>query len=257
MTIIHPTAIVDPSAAIGDESYIGPYCIIGPNVSIGLRNHLSSNVIIGKNTILGTDNKISPYAVLGTDPQDLKFSGEDTYLYIGSHNTIREFVTINRSNQKDENTNVGNNNLLMEYVHIAHNCQIGNNIVIANAVNLAGHVHIGDWAILGGLTGVHQFVHIGTHAFVGGASAIKKDIAPYTRGQGNPYRTVGLNSVGLMRKGFSSEVLEGIKNVYKLFYESSLNTTQALKKVEELGNLSPEQMVFVDFVKNCDRGLST
>jgi UDP-N-acetylglucosamine acyltransferase len=257
MSVIHPTAIIDPTAKIGGDCEIGPYCLIGPNVILGDRNHLISNVVIGKNTTLGSDNKISPYAVIGTDPQDLKFSGEETFLVIGSHNTIREFVTINRSNQTEEATVVGSHNLIMAYAHIAHNCQVGSHIVIANAVNLAGHVHIHDYAILGGLSAMHQFVKIGTHAFVGGASAIKKDIAPYTRGQGNPYETVGLNSVGLMRKGFSSDTIAGIKRVYKLFYESKLNTSQAKAEVEKLGELSPEQQIFYDFVLNCERGLST
>lgn len=257
MTFIHPTAVIDPQANIGEDCYIGPYCIIGPNVTLGDRNHLFSNVIIGKNATLSTDNKISSYAVLGTDPQDLKFGGEETHLVIGSHNTIREFVTINRSNQVEEATVVGDHNLIMEYAHIAHNCQIGNHIIIANAVNMAGHVHIHDWVTIGGIVGIHQFVHIGTHAFVGGMSALKKDIAPYTRGQGNPYETVGLNSVGLMRKGFSSDTVAGIKKIYKLFYESKLNTTQALQATAELGELTPEQQTFVDFVKSCDRGLST
>ncbi len=257
MTTVHPTAIIDPLAKIGSDCYIGPYCIIGPDVILGDRNHLFSNVVIGKNTTIGTDNKIYAYAVLGTDPQDLKFSGEETKLIIGSNNTIREFVTINRSNQLEESTVVGDYNLLMEYVHIAHNCQIGNHIVIANAVNMAGHVHIQDWVSIGGIVGIHQFVHIGTHSFIGGMSAIKKDIAPYTRGQGNPYETVGLNSVGLMRKGFSSETVAGIKKIYKMFYENNLNTTQALQAVELLDELSTEQKIFVDFIKNCDRGLST
>jgi len=257
MTSIHPTAIIDPLATIGADCQIGPFCIIGPHVILGERNHLFSNVIIGKNTTIGKDNNIFAYAVLGTDPQDLKFGGEETQLFIGSHNTIREFVTINRSNQSEESTVVGDHNLFMTYAHIAHNCQIGSHTIIANSVNMGGHVHIHDWATIGGIVGIHQFVHIGTHAFVGGASAIKKDIAPYTRGQGNPYETVGLNSVGLMRKGFSSETVAGIKRVYKLFYESNLNTTQAMQAIEQLGELSPKQQVFVDFIKNCDRGLST
>ncbi len=257
MTEIHPTAIIDPSAVIGQDCQIGPYCQIGPNVVLGEGNLLSSNIIIGKNTTLGSDNRISPYAVLGTDPQDLKFSGEETCLTIGSHNTIREFATINRSNQAAEATVVGDHNLIMEYAHVAHNCQIGSHVIIANAVNMAGHVHIQDWVTIGGVVGIHQFVKIGTQAFVGGMSAIKKDIAPYTRGQGNPYKTVGLNSVGLMRKGFTSEAIAGIKRVYKLFYESKLNTTQALQAASELGELSPEQKVFLEFVRSCERGLST
>ncbi|GAB1366163.1 acyl-ACP--UDP-N-acetylglucosamine O-acyltransferase [Candidatus Cloacimonadaceae bacterium] len=257
MIQIHPTAIVEEGAVIADGCVIGPYCRIGKDVVLGTGNHLISNVIIEGHTTLGEGNKISPYAVLGTDPQDLKFKDEPTRLRIGNHNTIREFVTINRSNQMAEDTVVGDKNLIMEYVHIAHNCQIGSNCVIANVVQFAGHVHVHDFATIGGATAVHQFVHIGTQAFVGGASAIKKDIVPYSRGQGNPYKTVGLNSVGLMRKGFSNETIAGIKEIYNLFYRSGLNTTQALAKAAELDSLSPEQLTFIEFVKRAERGISS
>lgn len=256
MTQIHPTAIIDPKAQIGEDCQIGPYCMIGPDVVLGKGNKLTSHVIIDGVTTIGDHNKIFSYAVLGTDPQDLKFSGEPTRLRIGNHNTIREFVTINRSNKADEDTVVGNNNLLMEYVHVAHNCHVGSNCIIANTVQMAGHLVIGDFATIGGASAIHQFVHIGAHAFVGGASAIKKDIAPYTRGQGNPYKTVGLNSVGLMRRGFSNECIAGIKAMYNLFYRSGLNTSQAMAQAEEMTDLTPEQQLFVDFVRNADRGLS-
>ncbi|PKN80805.1 MAG: acyl-[acyl-carrier-protein]--UDP-N-acetylglucosamine O-acyltransferase [Candidatus Cloacimonetes bacterium HGW-Cloacimonetes-1] len=256
MTIIHPTAIVDPNAKIGSDCFIGPYCTIGKNVVLGDNNYLVSSVVIDGYTTIGNGNKIFPFAILGTDPQDLKFKGEATRLNIGDNNTIREFVTVNRSNQMEEDTNVGSNNLLMEYLHVGHNCQIGNGCVIANAVQLAGHVHIHDNAIIGGQTAIHQFVHIGTHSFVGGASAIKKDIVPYTRGQGNPYKTVGLNSVGLVRKGFSNEQVAAIKAIYNLYYRKGLNVSQATENVGSLGNLTVEQTVFLNFVKNSDRGLS-
>jgi len=255
MSKIHPTAIIKDGAKIGANCEIGAYCVIGENVVLADNNILHHNVILDGHTTIGSGNKIFSFAVLGTDPQDLKFSGEPTRLKIGDNNTIREFVTINRSNQMEEDTVVGSNNLLMEYVHIAHNCQIGNNCVIANVVQFAGHVHVHDFAIIGGVTAVHQFVHIGTHAFVGGASAVKKDIVPFSRGQGNPYQTVGLNSVGLMRKGFSNEVIAGIKEVYNLFYRSKLNTSQALAEAEKLP-LSEHQKIFVDFVKTADRGIS-
>lgn len=257
MTQIHPTAVIQEGAQIGENCQIGAYCNIGPNVIIGSNNQLLSNVIIAGHTTIGDGNKISPYAVLGTDPQDLKFKGEPTRLRIGHNNNIREFVTINRSNQMEEDTVVGNNNLLMEYVHIAHNCQIGSYCVIANVVQFAGHVHVADCATIGGITAVHQFVHIGTHAFVGGASAIKKDVVPYSRGQGNPYKTVGLNSVGLMRKGFSNETIAGIKAIYNLFYRGGKNTTQALEAALNMENLTPEQLIFLDFVKHAERGIST
>ncbi|HNX37178.1 MAG TPA: acyl-ACP--UDP-N-acetylglucosamine O-acyltransferase [Candidatus Cloacimonadota bacterium] len=256
MMTIHPTAIIAQGAQIGDNCEIGPYCIIGENVVLGEGNKLISHVIIEGDTHLGQGNVIHPYAVLGTDPQDLKFNGEPTRLRIGSNNTIREFATINKSNQMEEDTVVGSRNLIMEYVHIAHNCQIGNNCIIANAVQMAGHIHMADFAIIGGQSAVHQFVHIGTQAFIGGASAIKKDIPPYTRGQGNPYKTVGLNTVGLMRKGFSSEVLAAIKDIYNLFYRKGLNTSQAMAQADLLTDLLPEQKIFIEFVKNAERGIS-
>jgi UDP-N-acetylglucosamine acyltransferase len=257
MSTIHPTAVIHPGAVIGEDCVIGPYCNIGANVVLGANNNLANNVIIDGYTTIGEGNKIFSYAVLGTDPQDLKFKGEATRLRIGSNNTIREFVTINRSNMMEEDTVVGDGNLFMEYVHVAHNCQIGSFCVIANVVQFAGHVHVHDYATIGGVTAVHQFVHIGTNAFVGGASAIKKDIVPYTRGQGNPYKTVGLNSVGLMRKGFSNETIAGIKEIYNLFYRSKLNTTQALEKALAMENLSPEQLKVIDFVQHAERGIST
>ncbi|PKN72523.1 MAG: acyl-[acyl-carrier-protein]--UDP-N-acetylglucosamine O-acyltransferase [Candidatus Cloacimonetes bacterium HGW-Cloacimonetes-3] len=257
MSSIHPTAVIHPGAVIGEGCIIGAYCNIGANVVLGANNNLANNVIIDGYTTIGEGNKIFSYAVLGTDPQDLKFKGEATRLRIGSNNTIREFVTINRSNMMEEDTVVGSNNLLMEYVHIAHNCQIGSFCVIANVVQFAGHVHVHDYATIGGVTAVHQFVHIGTNSFVGGASAIKKDIVPYTRGQGNPYKTVGLNSVGLMRKGFSTDTIAGIKEIYNLFYRSKLNTTQALEKALAMDNLSPEQLKVIDFVQHAERGIST
>lgn len=257
MTRIHPTAIVDPNAVIGEDCVIGPYCIIGPNVVMGKSNHLIAHVVIDGDTHIGDENRIFSHAVLGTDPQDLKYSGEPTRLRIGSRNVIREFATINRANIMEEDTVVGDDNLLMEYVHVAHNCQVGSHCIIANTVQMAGHIVVHDWATIGGATAIHQFVHIGTHAFVGGASAVKKDIAPYTRGQGNPYKTVGLNSVGLTRKGFTSATVEAIKEMYNLFYRSGLNTSQAIAKADAMEGLIPEQKTFLEFVRNAHRGLST
>lgn len=256
MSSIHPTAIIHPGAVIGEGCEIGPYCQIGPEVFLGRDNELHSNVIIMGQSQLGDGNRIFPYAVIGTDSQDLKYRGEKTGLRIGDRNIIREFVTINSSSDPDEPTLVGNDNLLMTYIHVAHNCHIGSGCIIANSTQLAGHVVIGDHASIGGMTAIHQFVHIGTHAFVGGASAVKKDIAPYTRGMGSPYKTVGLNSVGLMRKGFSSQTLAAIKEIYKLFYRQSLNVSQALDTVSTWPALIPEQQIFIDFVRSSERGLS-
>lgn len=256
MSFIHPTAIIHPGALIGEGCEIGPWCQIGPDVVLGRKNILHSNVIIMGLAEIGDANRFFAYAVIGTDPQDLKYRGEKTGLKIGHRNTIREFVTVNRSNQAGELTLVGDDNLLMEYVHVAHNCNIGSGCVIANSVQMAGHLVIGDQVSIGGLTAIHQFVHIGTQAFVGGASAVKKDIAPYTRGMGNPYKTVGLNSVGLLRKGFSSESLAALKQIYKLFYCQGLNVSQALAEASKWPALTPEQQIFVDFVRSSERGLS-
>ncbi|NLO43349.1 MAG: acyl-ACP--UDP-N-acetylglucosamine O-acyltransferase [Candidatus Cloacimonetes bacterium] len=255
MSIIHPTAIIKEGAILGKNCEIGANCYVGEHVVMGANNIMYSGAIVDGYTTLGDGNKIFSYAVVGTDPQDLKYNGEPTRLRIGNNNSIREFATINRSNGMEEDTVVGNNNLIMEYVHIAHNCQIGSHCVIANVVQLAGHVHVHDYVTIGGVTAVHQFVKIGTQAFLGGASAVKKDIVPFSRGEGNPYRTVGLNSVGLMRKGFSKEEIAAIKEIYNLFYRSKLNVSQALEAAAEM-KLTELQRVFVNFVKESDRGIS-
>jgi UDP-N-acetylglucosamine acyltransferase len=256
MTNIHPTAIIEEGAVIGENCNIGPYCNIGKYVVLGANNHLIANVTISGHTTIGDGNKIYPYAVVGTEPQDLKYKGEPTRLRVGSNNTIREFVTINCSNEMDEDTVVGDNNLLMEYVHIAHNCQIGSHCVIANIAQCGGHVHIDDYASVGGLTAIHQFVHIGSYAFVGGASAINKDIVPFSRGQGNPYQSVGLNTIGMVRKGFSNETIAKIKEIYNLFYRSGLNISQAMEKALQIPDPTPEQIIFIQFVQNAERGIS-
>ncbi|MCF7858965.1 MAG: acyl-ACP--UDP-N-acetylglucosamine O-acyltransferase [Candidatus Cloacimonetes bacterium] len=256
MIKIHPTAIVDPKAIIGENCSIGPYCIIRENVVLGDRNELVSNVLIDGHTTIGNGNKFFHSAVIGTDSQDLKYNGEPTQLIIGNGNTFREFCTVNKSATMDEPTRLGDNSLLMAYSHIAHNCILGNNLIIANAVNLAGHIHIHDNVIIGGMVALHQFVKVGTYAFIGGKSGIKKDIPPYTRGEGFPYKVMGLNSVGLKRRGFSSEAINSIKDIYKLFYRSGLNTSQAMEKALLIPNLTKEQNVFLDFVKKSERGIS-
>ena len=255
MKNIHPTAFVHPQAKIGENVQIGPFCIIGENVQIGDDCKLVSGVVIDGNTIIGKGNKFFHAAVIGTNPQDLKYKGEPTQLIIGDNNIFREFVTVNRSATMTEATTVGNNCLIMAYAHIAHNCQIGNNAIIANAVNIAGHVHIHDFVTIGGMTAVHQFVKIGKYAFVGGVSGVKKDVPPYTRGEGMPYKAIGLNSVGLRRKGFSSDKIEAIKQIYKLFFQSSLNVSQALQKISGWKELTAEQKEFVEFVRNSERGI--
>lgn len=256
MTEIHPYAIVNPKAEIGENVEIGPFCIIGPNVILGDNCTLFSNVIIDGNTTIGSGNRFFHSTVIGTIPQDLKYKGEPTRLIIGDNNTFREFTTVNLSATMDEPTRIGDNCFLMAYSHIAHNCQLGSNLIIANAVNLGGHVHIHDFVTIGGMTAIHQFVIIGKYAFIGGKSGLKKDVPPFTRGEGFPYQIIGLNSIGMQRKGFSDQQIAAIKKVYKVFYNSGLNTSQALQKVAEISELTYEQKIFVDFIKNSERGIN-
>jgi len=256
MTKIHPTAIVSSKAVIGDNCVIGPFCIVHDNVKMGDNNELVSSVIIDGHTTIGDGNKFFHSAVIGTDCQDLKYHGEPTQLIIGNNNTFREFCTVNKSATMDEPTQIGDNGLFMAYSHVAHNCILGNNLIIANAVNFAGHIHIHDNVIIGGMVALHQFVKVGIYAFIGGKSGIKKDIPPYTRGEGFPYKVMGLNSVGLQRRGFSSETIKSIKDIYKLFYRSGLNTKQAMEKALAIPDLTKEQKIFLDFIKNCDRGIT-
>ena len=256
MQNIHPTAIVHPNAKLGKNTKIGPFCTIGENVVMGDNNELISHVVIDGHITIGSNNRFFPFCTVGIMCQDLKYKGEPTRTVIGNNNQIRECVTIHASGTMDEDTVVGNNCLIMAYAHVAHNCQIGNNVIMSNAVNLAGHVHVHDSAIIGGLSAVHQFVKIGTQAFIGGASAIKKDIPPFTRGQGMDYKIAGLNSVGLMRQGYSEEVISGLKKLYRLFYRSKLNVSQALIEAEKMAPFSKEQESFIDFIRKSERGIS-
>lgn len=256
MVEIHPSAIVSKEAIIGENVKIGPFCIVGPNVQIGDNSVLETSVRLDGYTTIGKNNHFHHSAVVGTACQDLKYKGEPTKLIIGDNNTFREFVTVNPSATLDEDTTIGNNCLFMAYCHIAHNCHVGSNVIMANVATLAGHVTVGDFVTIGGLSAVHQFVKIGDYSFIGGMSGVKKDVPPYIRGEGMPFKPHGLNSVGLQRRGFSSDSIEKIKQVYKLFYHSQLNVTQALEKIPELGELSVEQQKFVEFVQKSERGIA-
>lgn len=257
MVDIHTSAIVDPKAQLGENVKIGPYCTIGPDVKIGDNTELISHVVVGGHTTIGKNNKLFPFCSIGMVPQDLKYCGEPTRVIIGDDNHIRECVTIHLSASMDEDTTLGNNNLIMAYAHIAHNCHVGNFVIMANSVNLAGHVTVNDYVTIGGVSAIHQFVKIGSYAFVGGTSGVKKDVPPYTRGQGmGHYKVIGLNSVGLSRKGFSNETIEGIKKVHRLFYQSKLNVSQALEEALKIENPTPEQLNYINFVQNSERGIS-
>lgn len=252
---IHPTALIDDAAELGEGVTVGAYTVIGPNVTIGARSRIASSVLIEKDTTLGDDCTVAHGAVLGTDPQDLKYRGEPTQLLIGDRTVVREYATVNRGTSALGHTRIGSDCLLMAYVHVAHDCQIGNHVIIANAVNMGGHVTIEDWATVGGMTPIHQFVRIGAHAFIGGASRVAKDVPPYVKASGSPLQLYGLNSVGLQRRGFSDDVRRELKRAYRLFFASTHNTTQALQRGREELHPYPEVEAFLAFFAQSDRGV--
>ncbi|MEI7591406.1 MAG: acyl-ACP--UDP-N-acetylglucosamine O-acyltransferase [Deltaproteobacteria bacterium] len=253
---IHPTAIVSSDAEIASNASIGAYCVIGPSVTIGENSIISNHVVIESHTDIGENCCIYQFTSIGGKPQDLKYEGEETRLIIGNNNTIREFVTINRATIADIGmTFIGNDNLIMAYCHIAHNCKLGNNIVMSNAASLAGHIHVDDYAIIGGLSGVHQFTKIGAYSFIGGASAVVKDVPPFVLVSGNTAKPYGLNLVGLQRRGFSEETIEALKVAYRLVYRSSLRVEVAINAINQEIPNCPEVKLFIDFIKNSDRGI--
>jgi len=253
---IHPTAIISPGAIIEESVEIGPYSIVGSDVQIGKDTSIGPHVVIEGQTEIGNNCHIFQFSSIGAVPQDLKFRGEKCKVIIGNNNTIREFVTIHSSTSADIGmTCIGDNNLLMAYCHVAHNCKLGNNIVMANAANLAGHIHVEDYAIIGGLTGVHQFTRIGCHSIIGGASAVTQDIPPYVTVSGNRAKPYGLNLIGLKRRGFQEESIKALKKAYKIIYRSALLLSAALEKVKEEVDDLPEVRHFVEFIENAKRGI--
>lgn len=255
MSFIHPSAIVSPKAELDDAVKIGPYAIIESNVAIGAGTEIAAHAVIGSGTTIGKNCRIFSGAVIGTEPQDLKFKDEKTFVTIGDHTTIREYATVNRATNHSYYTRVGSHCLLMAYSHVAHDCQIGNNVVIANAVNMGGHVIIGDFAGIGGLTAVHQFVKIGAHSFTGGGLRIHKDVPPYILAMGEPLRFGGLNVIGLKRKGFSEDALKNLRQAFKILYRSNLTKNQAVKEIEDTLGPIPEIENLVRFLQSSDRGI--
>ncbi|MCK5652974.1 MAG: acyl-ACP--UDP-N-acetylglucosamine O-acyltransferase [Gemmatimonadetes bacterium] len=254
---IHPSAMVDPGAQLDAGVIVGPWTMIGPNVRVGAGTEIGPHVLIEKDTDVGEGCRISQGAVLGTDPQDLKYGGEDSRLVVGDRTVIREYATLNRGTAASGETVVGNDCMLMAYSHIAHDSVIGSNVVIANAVNMAGHVLIEDWAIVGGLTAIHQFVRIGAHAFVGGATRASQDVAPYCRVAGSPAKLYGLNSVGMERRGFTDEMKRELKKAYRIVFQSSLNISQALARAHEELRIYPEIEHFLSFIEASERGMTS
>ncbi len=254
--MIHPTAIVNPEAQIGSEVLIGPYCRIGDRVRIGSGCRFDSHVIVEGPTTIGENNHFFPFGTIGLQPQDLKFQGEDTFLTIGSHNVFREYVNIHRGTQGGGgHTVIGNHNFLMVYAHVAHDCHLGDHIIMANAATLAGHVTIEDHATVGAFSGVHQFCRVGTHGYVGGYSVITKDVLPYSKtvSERNT-RALGVNTIGLERKGFTAAQIQNIKEAFRLLLQSKLNTTQAVEAIQA-GIHAPEVQTLLDFIKTSSRGV--
>jgi UDP-N-acetylglucosamine acyltransferase len=254
---IHPTAIVDPSAIIGSGCKIGPYAVIGANVELGDHCQIGAHAVLEGPTRIGSQNHIFQFASVGTAPQDLGYKGEPTALEIGSHNTLREFVTVNRGTEKGGGmTRIGSHNLLMAYCHVAHDCRIGNQVVMANAATLAGHVCIEDHAILGGLCAVHQFARIGSHAILGGGTMAPLDIPPYMMAAGNHASLHGINVRGLARRGISRETILQIKRAYRILFRSGQRLDDAMEEVRKRGLDAPEIAHLLDFIQNSKRGIT-
>ncbi len=256
---IDETAIVHPSAELDHGVEVQPFAIVGPGVRIGANTRVGPRVLIEKDTTIGTDCRLSNGAVLGTDPQDLKYEGEETVLRVGDRTVVREFATVNRGTAASGRTVIGSDCLLMAYCHIAHDCELGNHVVVANATNMGGHVCIEDWATVSGMVAIHQFVRVGAHAFVGGGSRIRQDVPPYCRvvGYSSP-KLYGLNSVGLERRGFSAELRRSLKRTYRILFQSGLNMSEAIERVEQDPKLSqPEVGYFLDFIRNSTRGITS
>lgn len=256
MSKIHASALVDPGAELDEGVEIGAYSVIGPRVRIGKGSRVRSHVVIEGNTTLGEGNLIFQFASVGSVPQDLKYRGEDSQLIIGSHNTIREFVSLSPGTAGGGMvTRIGDHNLLMMYCHIAHDCILGGHNIIANGATLGGHVLIEDYVIVGGLVGIHQFVKVGTSAILGAGSMVSKDIPPYCNATGDRAHLKGLNLEGLRRRGFSKERIEGLKKAYRIIFQSGLRVRDAVKKVKEEIPHSPEVEHLTRFVENSKRGI--
>ncbi|MDD4979407.1 MAG: acyl-ACP--UDP-N-acetylglucosamine O-acyltransferase [Gallionella sp.] len=254
--MIHQTAIIHPNAKLAADVEVGPYSIIGEHVEIGAGTVIGPHVVINGHTRIGKNNHIFQFCSLGEIPQDKKYAGEPTRLEIGDNNTIREFCTFNLGTIQDGGlTSMGNDNWIMAYVHIAHDCHVGSHTIMANGATLAGHVYVHDWVIIGGLSGVHQFVRIGAHAMTGFQSRITQDVPPYFTVAGNPVEAHGINSEGLRRRGFDAAAIASIKNAYKTLYKSGLSFTDAQTAIQEQVAAHPELNLLVEFLASSQRGI--
>ncbi len=260
MSRIHATALVALRAELADDVSVGPYAVIGADVRIGPGSSIGPHCVVEGHTTIGRDNRIFQFASIGAEPQDKKYAGEPTRLEIGDRNTIREFVTINTGTVQDVGlTALGDDNWIMAYVHIAHDCRIGNHTIIANATQLGGHVHLGDWVFLGGLSGVHQFVRVGAHAMTGFQTRLSQDLPPYVTAAGNPASATGINAEGLRRRDFSPERIAQVKQMHRLLYRQGLTLTDGVNAIAALqGQLEGSDddiALMLDFLAHADRGI--
>ncbi len=255
--MIHPTALVDPTARIGKNVSIGAYSIIGADVSIGDDCWIGPHVVISGPSRIGSGNRIYQFSSIGEAPQDLKYNGEPTLLEVGDRNVIREYVTFNRGTVSGAGkTSIGNDNLFMAYVHVAHDCIVGDHAILANAASLAGHVEVGDHAILGGFTSVHQFTLIGQHSFCGLGTVVAQDIPPFTTAAGNRARSAGINKEGLKRRGFSADLIRALHKTFRTMLKSRLTREQALQEVQMLRAEYPQVDELVQFILDSKRGVT-
>jgi len=252
---LHQTALISKKASIGEDVKIGPFSIVEDDVEIGDGSMIDSHVSIKSGARIGKNVKIYHGAAIAGPPQDLKFGGEKTELILGDNTVIREFVTLNRGTKAHGRTEIGKNCLFMAYSHAAHDCVIGDNVILANSVQMGGHVQIGDWAIIGGGTVIHQFSLVGEHAMVGGGFRITQDIIPYTLVAGYPLKCLGLNSIGLKRRGFSDETIGELKKMLRYLMSTKLNTTQAMAKIDSEIKKIPEVVKVLEFIRRSERGV--
>ena len=260
MSRIHPTALVDAGAELADDVEVGPYAVIGAHVRIGAGSAIGAHCVVEGHTTIGARNRIFQFASIGAAPQDKKYRDEPTRLVIGDGNTIREFVTINTGTTQDAGvTTVGDDNWIMAYVHIAHDCRVGSHTIIANATQLGGHVHLGDWAFLGGLSGVHQFVRVGPHAMTGFQTRLSQDLPPFVTAAGNPAQATGINAEGLRRRGYSAERIAQVKRMHRALYRQGHTLAAAIGEIEGWRGALPEGdadiALMLGFLGQAERGI--
>jgi UDP-N-acetylglucosamine acyltransferase len=254
--MIDSRAVISPQADIASDVHIGPFSVIGADVTIGAGTWIGPHVVINGPTCIGMNNKVYQFASLGDAPQDKKYNGEPTRLEIGDRNVFRESVTVNRGTTHDKGvTRIGNDNLLMAYSHVAHDCQLGDQIVMANCATLGGHVEIGDWATMGGLSAVHQHTKVGAYCFIAHNAAVTRDVPPYVMAVGRPAVPHSVNAVGLQRRGFSPEQILNIRRAYRLLYRSGLKLKAAIEELEKVAATQPEIAPFVEFIKRSSRSI--